>query len=108
LFFSSRRRHTSLQGDWSSDVCSSDLQKGEVPHEEIPPVRVAGRSCAGARGACRRVRLEEVELLEYHHFELVRLRVRRRRLGLVRSEERRVGKDGGARRGAVAEDIQAR
>src|ERR1039457_868531 len=25
-FFSSRRRHTRLQGDWSSDVCSSDLQ----------------------------------------------------------------------------------
>src|SRR6266446_9112010 len=25
LFFSSRRRHTRLQGDWSSDVCSSDL-----------------------------------------------------------------------------------
>src|SRR5205807_4983618 len=24
FFFSSRRRHTSLQGDWSSDVCSSD------------------------------------------------------------------------------------
>src|SRR5256885_6654989 len=24
LFFSSRRRHTILQGDWSSDVCSSD------------------------------------------------------------------------------------
>src|ERR1039457_7460851 len=24
-FFSSRRRHTTLQGDWSSDVCSSDL-----------------------------------------------------------------------------------
>src|SRR5256885_4960121 len=27
-FFSSRRRHTRLQGDWSSDVCSSDL----LPH----------------------------------------------------------------------------
>src|SRR5256885_11040689 len=27
FFFSSRRRHTRLQGDWSSDVCSSDLQK---------------------------------------------------------------------------------
>src|SRR5205807_4039152 len=26
FFFSSRRRHTSLQGGWSSDVCSSDLQ----------------------------------------------------------------------------------
>src|SRR5256885_7262882 len=28
FFFSSRRRHTRLQGDWSSDVCSSDLQRG--------------------------------------------------------------------------------
>src|SRR5256885_17006783 len=28
FFFSSRRRHTRLQGDWSSDVCSSDL--GEI------------------------------------------------------------------------------
>src|SRR5256885_5559048 len=29
VFFSSRRRHTRLQGDWSSDVCSSDLQPPE-------------------------------------------------------------------------------
>src|SRR5256885_15944221 len=28
IFFSSRRRHTRLQGDWSSDVCSSDLIGG--------------------------------------------------------------------------------
>src|ERR1039457_7416491 len=28
FFFSSRRRHTRLQGDWSSDVCSSDLARG--------------------------------------------------------------------------------
>src|SRR5690348_17393797 len=28
FFFSSRRRHTRWTGDWSSDVCSSDL--GEV------------------------------------------------------------------------------
>src|SRR5256885_581317 len=26
IFFSSRSRHTILQGGWSSDVCSSDLQ----------------------------------------------------------------------------------
>src|ERR1022692_2936140 len=26
FFFSSRRRHRRLQGDWSSDVCSSDLE----------------------------------------------------------------------------------
>ena len=25
FFFSSRRRHTRYIGDWSSDVCSSDL-----------------------------------------------------------------------------------
>src|SRR5437762_8681053 len=29
FFFSSRRRHTRYIGDWSSDVCSSDL--GETP-----------------------------------------------------------------------------
>src|SRR5256885_10001731 len=29
FFFSSRRRHTRLQGDWSSDVCSSDLKPGD-------------------------------------------------------------------------------
>src|SRR5256885_3912353 len=29
VFFSSRRRHTRLQGDWSSDVCSSDLVTGD-------------------------------------------------------------------------------
>src|SRR5437762_13296163 len=26
IFFSSRRRHTRYIGDWSSDVCSSDLK----------------------------------------------------------------------------------
>src|SRR6266446_9145721 len=30
FFFSSRRRHTRLQGDWSSDECSSDLNAPEV------------------------------------------------------------------------------
>src|SRR5258706_10916334 len=28
FFFSSRRRHTRLVSDWSSDVCSSDLHAG--------------------------------------------------------------------------------
>src|SRR3989454_2119851 len=32
FFFSSRRRHTRLQGDWSSDVCSSDLCTGHLIH----------------------------------------------------------------------------
>src|SRR5690242_13886926 len=39
FFFSSRRRHTSLTCDWSSDVCSSDLSSASrladarTPHE---------------------------------------------------------------------------
>src|SRR6202000_3529855 len=30
FFFSSRRRHTRWTGDWSSDVCSSDLPRSWV------------------------------------------------------------------------------
>src|SRR5256886_7500051 len=30
FFFSSRRRHTRFDCDWSSDVCSSDLQYGKM------------------------------------------------------------------------------
>src|SRR2546430_10647267 len=35
VFFSSRRRHTSFDCDWSSDVCSSDLQA--MPAKEATP-----------------------------------------------------------------------
>src|SRR5256885_8136727 len=36
FFFSSRRRHTRLQGDWSSDVCSSDLEVRHVTAVRLP------------------------------------------------------------------------
>src|SRR5207248_4935821 len=36
FFFSSRRRHTRSYGDWSSDVCSSDLQ-GHFPGTPLMP-----------------------------------------------------------------------
>src|SRR5256885_9970862 len=41
FFFSSRRRHTRLQGDWSSDVCSSDLKLEEDydPTDKISALR---------------------------------------------------------------------
>src|SRR2546422_4065123 len=32
FFFSSRRRHTRCSRDWSSDVCSSDLARGDHDH----------------------------------------------------------------------------
>src|SRR5688572_31162639 len=42
FFFSSRRRHTRFDCDWSSDVCSSDL---EPPSERLDEnvVRVSSR-----------------------------------------------------------------
>src|SRR3989454_6838308 len=50
FFFSSRRRHTRLQGDWSSDVCSSDLFSSI---RMTPALRLggqSGRSSATGRG----------------------------------------------------------
>src|SRR3989454_6209397 len=46
FFFSSRRRHTRLQGDWSSDVCSSDLdhdRQGLQAAENRPRPLALGR-----------------------------------------------------------------
>src|SRR6266850_6618168 len=47
FFFSSRRRHTRLQGDWSSDVCSSDLEEPSLgrPRSLAVP-RVCGSKVA--------------------------------------------------------------
>src|SRR4051812_22177987 len=69
FFFSSRRRHTRLTCDWSSDVCSSDLQRA------LDPRRVLRHS--GERHGVLQLVLE---LLGH------------RRVAL-RSEERRVGKE---------------
>src|SRR2546428_4880391 len=52
VFFSSRRRHTSSDRDWSSDVCSSDLlvraegpgRPGDEKRETFYVVRATGRS----------------------------------------------------------------
>src|SRR5258706_11597995 len=44
FFFSSRRRHTILVSDWSSDVCSSDLPPGRVRYG------VGNRRGVGAAG----------------------------------------------------------
>src|SRR6266516_7731102 len=39
FFFSSRRRHTRSYGDWSSDVCSSDLPDGAGNHPAWDTIR---------------------------------------------------------------------
>src|SRR5437762_8674762 len=82
FFFSSRRRHTRYIGDWSSDVCSSDLELVLLQPDE--DVQVPGGSTAHARLALA----GDAELLSI---------VDARRDGeadlTVRSEERRVGKE---------------
>src|SRR5438045_4663333 len=83
FFFSSRRRHTRCLSDWSSDVCSSDLDRaghvrgivgGEEEHDrrDVLRPRVARQRCRGEHGA----RLGK---------EIAKAR--------RRSEERRVGKE---------------
>src|SRR5262249_58317337 len=47
FFFSSRRRHTRLVSDWSSDVCSSDLRKRRATEARATLDRSAQRR--GAR-----------------------------------------------------------
>src|SRR5205814_7776283 len=76
FFFSSRRRHTSCLSDWSSDVCSSDLIV-----EELPPERAYRRVRALAVADVVR---DQGELAPALH-------------ALLRSEERRVGKECRAR-----------
>src|SRR6266480_6036043 len=53
FFFSSRRRHTRLTCDWSSDVCSSDLVYVQGLVEDVedagPGVRGIGRAAYGPR-----------------------------------------------------------
>src|SRR5580704_19321984 len=41
FFFSSRRRHTRWTGDWSSDVCSSDLGAQQVVESSIGLLRAS-------------------------------------------------------------------
>src|SRR5256885_10696828 len=87
FFFSSRRRHTRLQGDWSSDVCSSDLGTDPLPDELHGLVADLGMLALDSR-------LEDEQPEWDLPFELVG-DADHRALGDVgmRSEERRVGKE---------------
>src|SRR5437867_13400917 len=55
FFFSSRRRHTRSYGDWSSDVCSSDLFHGNARTAPSGPPRRSSARAAALRSEERRV-----------------------------------------------------
>src|SRR5690348_17471282 len=82
FFFSSRRRHTRWTGDWSSDVCSSDLMaRAEARQRRL-------RQVTDLLTAATRFRGEVVRGVEYGDAARHRLDVY-----APRSEERRVGKE---------------
>src|SRR5207247_6964081 len=95
FFFSSRRRHTRSTRDWSSDVCSSDLEAASAlrrrdlsSHELVSACLARIHEGDGEhsfegdpRSINAWVRVYEEDALEA--------------AGLARSEERRVGKEGG-------------
>src|SRR5207248_7621078 len=100
FFFSSRRRHTRSYGDWSSDVCSSDLVLQEDARDAQAFVDRWGPRVEAMTNARHRGMLRVVlgETLEQKRFFEQALAGRTDLLG--RSEERRVGKEcraGGSR-----------
>src|SRR5690348_18265532 len=87
FFFSSRRRHTRWTGDWSSDVCSSDLVALDLAHQRVGQRHVVQR--AGLFLAVLVGPLEELEA-DLAVRGILRLLVHDHPR---RSEERRVGKE---------------
>src|SRR5207248_3461594 len=64
FFFSSRRRHTRSYGDWSSDVCSSDLLSGRYARGGRGVVRLKGKM--SGRDFVREIPVELPETEERH------------------------------------------
>src|SRR5256886_12739092 len=60
LFFSSRRRHTRFDCDWSSDVCSSDLLAENVVVADFQPGGLAFVFAVLRRAAKDAIRVENV------------------------------------------------
>src|SRR5205807_5015327 len=101
FFFSSRRRHTRLQGDWSSDVCSSDLWIGcgadanPLPRGKVELCEKYGRELADAVEDVVMTPMTPIRGTCAAGYARVSLPFDRR------SEERRVGKE--CRSGCVLE-----
>src|SRR2546430_8865417 len=88
FFFSSRRRHTRFDCDWSSDVCSSDL---------LPPVSVRATTSEALALALRRRRIIIRHATGDRIIALIEIvspgNKESQAMLEARSEERRVGKE---------------
>src|SRR5690606_40735684 len=94
---SSRRRHTRFSRDWSSDVCSSDLFLGRsrtrrTTSRSKPSASLVGiLSRSGDRSPTSSSRSALIGLSQRNREKST---VKKRRGFAIRSEERRVGKEG--------------
>src|SRR5690606_40857534 len=86
FFVSSRRRHTRFSRDWSSDVCSSDLEQNKI----------SGFNRAVSQSGSVFELLSQMRKRTVFKYEIAH----GRQIKSLRSEERRVGKEGRARRPA--------
>src|SRR5690606_40692517 len=94
FFFSSRRRHTRFSRDWSSDVCSSDLilieKRLALALSPCIDFAIAGfTSLTAGDELAAQVREFILERLRSWYAD--------QQIGAARSEERRVGREGGSR-----------
>src|SRR5438034_9329561 len=87
FFFSSRRRHTRSLCDWSSDVCSSDLDDGTVHTKKVSSSvdDYARAIVEGIRELFHETGVTGHDVNEVLHGTTV--------ASNARSEERRVGKE---------------
>src|SRR5437867_6409891 len=95
FFFSGRRRHTSSYGDWSSDVCSSDLVERLRQIDQLSRGRI--QTVMSSALAIERLVLDAD--LVVGAVLVPGARAPHLVGAELRSEERRVGKDGRARLG---------
>src|SRR5207249_8756116 len=91
FFFSSRRRHTRSKRDWSSDVCSSDLEQlfelfSRIRQFLLQCVDVADLIVAWFAFIAKNGAIELIGVLSQPLFA-------RNSAAFRRSEERRVGKE---------------
>src|SRR5206468_5171054 len=92
FFFSSRRRHTRSDRDWSSDVCSSDLYIGAYfgwcykKWGRSAPAPLLNLAVGGTTDAA-------AAWIEKHQFDVIIAVHDTPGLVELRSEERRVGKE---------------
>src|SRR5690606_41036896 len=93
-FFSSRRRHTRFSRDWSSDVCSSDLQ--QISREQLQEIFRLSRTRITGLNRSFALDDEEEKIFDLARMSgLVGVATIGGKVcgGMIRSEERRVGKE---------------